>query len=151
MPIYAANRRNFTPSAVQNWCLVADAAGDHALVKSVHWGGAASASAPAATRWGRASTEGTAPSSLATPQIVDTHTQAAGCTFCTTTAPVITAAPDGFYVVDWNAFGGLGRYNMDDEEGWQIQNGISLKAQIICVNDVNTTAGIMSCGVVWKE
>ena len=154
MPIYEANRAAFTPvtgPTPQNWTLWADASGDHALVKSVHWGEKPMPVSPSRTRWLRPSADGATPTTIAVAQNVDLNTVAAGCNFCTLAATMTLSATESLYLTSWNAFGGLGRYSMDDEEAWEILNGVALRTQIVCVNDVNTTATSMSCGLAWKR
>ena len=85
-------------------------------------------------------------------QSPDIRLSTAGCVFCTLgTPPTLPATPAALYLTSWNAFGGLGRYSMEDLEAWEILNGITLGTQIVCANDVNTTATSMSCGVSWME
>ena len=51
---YSATRNGHTPgSAVGNWNLVADAAGEFAHVNSIGWGGSGTTSTGYVTRWTR--------------------------------------------------------------------------------------------------
>ena len=154
MPTFDVTRNAFTPSATQNWVLWADAAGEYAKVKSVHWGGSAPASAPAVTRWVRPTTAGSGAAVVTlTPQAPSYKLPTAACLCGTvTTPPTLPASPISLFLTDWNKFGGLGRYNMDDLEYWEIINGAAGPAtQIVCAQDLELTANTMSAGLSWIE
>jgi hypothetical protein len=156
MPVFDGNQggTGFTPSAVQNFILAADAAGEGAKVSSVWWGGQAAASMPGLIRFVRPGTAGsgtlTAVANGVTPPGIRLATPL--CTFCTAaTPPTITAIPNGLYMTGVNYFGGLGRYIMDDREMWEILFGVTGGTQIVCVESLNTTISTMTCGISWVE
>lgn len=157
MPVFEGNQggASFTPSATQNWVLFANDVNDGAQIMSVDWSGHAASSLPSITRWVRPTTahSGTA-TAIGAIQAAKAPLLTPNCQFVTLATPgTIPASPAALKIESWNAFGGLGRYNMDDREMWEIANvtGYTAATQIICINDLNTTINTMSCGVCWIE
>jgi hypothetical protein len=154
MAVFFGNNAAFTPGT-QNWTLDAGTtvAGQMARVLEVSWGGELTTTTAMRTRWVRPTNSG------ATTFLAIGIVQGGGGTVitltrfgCFSTVPTLPTAPAALYATSWNAHGGIGRWLAAPGEEWYLIAGtVTGKNQVVCVNDIGTTATSMSAGAAWEE
>jgi hypothetical protein len=152
MAVFFANNAAFTPGT-QNWTLdsgtVASVIG---RVLEVSWGGELTTTTAMRTRWVRPTNAGMT-TFLAIGAVQGGGTISSTFRFgCFSTVPTLATAPAALYATSWNAHGGIGRWLAAPGEEWYLISGtVTGKNQVVCVNDIGTTATSMSAGAAWEE
>jgi hypothetical protein len=147
--IYNGDRSNVTSAATTDLIVLHAGSGESARVWQVNLSGEASASVPMRSRFCRASTAGSSPTTAVDQQL--TTPGRASALDCVTTVTSPTRAPGSLLpgLSSWNAFGGIIRYHAGPKEIIRLEGDVTGYAQAILRNEAGVAT--IGAGVQWEE
>jgi hypothetical protein len=152
MPTATAGQIGLQATSGDNWILDSQSSGVFAKVISISWGGQATTSTGARTRWARPTTAATSTFTALAYGYHQPNYATFGSRVGTFATAAVYSTPDpgaNLYAVSWNTQGGVGILIHPLANPWWVVNGV-LQGQIGC-KQVTTTDSTSSLEVTVEE